>query len=94
MVGRAHRMVQHAGQERLLQEIMTKAFPVSYTSDHDFNEGMTLRDYFAAKAMQALLSNSDAAVQIERGRTVSEARERLSAIAYVTADAMLKARES
>jgi len=47
--------------------------------DHDFTMGMTLRDYFAAKAMQALAQGNyfDAT-----------ARQ-----AYMIADAMLKARE-
>lgn len=36
------------------------AFPAAYTGNHGLPyraEGMTLRDYFAAKAMQGLLSN-------------------------------------
>ena len=47
--------------------------------NHDFTMGMTLRDYFAAKAMQALAQGNyfDAT-----------ARQ-----AYMIADAMLKARE-
>ncbi|HHS9967651.1 TPA: hypothetical protein ACTW6G_002929 [Raoultella ornithinolytica] len=47
------------------------------------DEGMTLRDYFAAKAMQGRLSNPDWLCSDER-----------TAIdAYRVADAMLKARE-
>lgn len=52
------------------------------------DEGMTLRDYFAAKAMQAMISNpqmidndSDAAVNYA------------ASAAYKFSDAMLKARE-
>jgi hypothetical protein len=56
------------------------AFP-----DADYR-GMTLRDYFAAKAMQGMLSActgwSEAGI------------ERLAKCSYMTADAMLKARES
>ncbi|MFP1767296.1 hypothetical protein ACLECR_14445 [Lonsdalea quercina] len=44
-------------------------------------DGMTLRDYFAAKAMQVMVS-------IYRGNNPSSACEQ----AYVWADAMLKAR--
>ena len=44
-------------------------------------EGMTLRDYFAAKAMQGLVSN---------GETDSPM---ISKAAYIIADHMLKARE-
>jgi hypothetical protein len=43
--------------------------------------GMTLRDYFAAKAMQAILSNSDSPI------------EKITCWAYTAADAMLKERE-
>ena len=56
------------------------AFP-----DADYR-GMTLRDYFAAKAMQGMLSActgwSEAGI------------ERLAKCSYMTADAMLKQRES
>ena len=44
--------------------------------------GMTLRDYFAAKAMQALLG-------YEEGTLKNDAE-----VAYQMADAMLKAREA
>ena len=46
--------------------------------------GMTLRDYFAAKAMQGLLSNSET----NRAWGVNENAK----YAYEQADAMLKAR--
>lgn len=51
-------------------------------------KGMTLRDYFAAKAMQGLLS----ANAMYGGKT--DNRLALAADAYATADAMLKAREA
>lgn len=62
------------------------AFPIpGLQDDADFN-GMTLRDYFAAKAMQAImLSNKDA-----------DADDLLKAIgeaSYEYADAMLEARK-
>jgi hypothetical protein len=44
--------------------------------------GMTLRDYFAAKAMQAILSNPD----------YGDEDSSLAGAAYYVADAMLKAR--
>lgn len=47
-----------------------------------FKEGMTLRDYFAAKAMQAIVSNGDVDPQ------------KISQASYIIADAMLKARHS
>jgi hypothetical protein len=45
--------------------------------------GMSLRDYMAAKAMQAILSNPD----------YTGEDSRLAAASYHVADAMLKARE-
>ena len=66
--------------ERTHFENGMNAFP-----DADYR-GMTLRDYFAAKAMQGMLSActgwSEAGI------------ERLAKCSYMTADAMLKARES
>ena len=44
-------------------------------------QGMTLRDYFAAKAMQALIDKDTFFVDVAEG-------------AYKVADAMLKAREA
>ncbi len=76
------------------------AFPT--TEEHGFNNGepgMTLRDYFAAKAMQGIVSSIDGEGNYQRlrghaadvGLSVSEwiARD-----AYKQADAMLKAREA
>ena len=52
--------------------------------------GMTLRDYFAAKAMQPLIR----CVQ-NNGKTTDESDgEFVSRVAYLMADAMLKAREA
>ena len=58
----------------------TPAFPNSHYNNV---YGMTLRDYFAAKAMQGLLASN---------RDLSW-RE-LGALSYDAADAMLKAREA
>lgn len=52
------------------------AFPIP-----TFSHGMSLRDYFAAKAMQAMTHRGEANVQM------------VSIQAYAMADAMLKARE-
>lgn len=49
--------------------------------------GMELRDYFAAKAMQSIMSNSG-------GYWESENIKQYALIAYEQADAMLKARAS
>jgi hypothetical protein len=59
----------------------TPAFPT-----HSSN-GMTLRDYFAAQAMQAMAEGRGAA-NLEQGGYVA-----VSMMAYKMADAMMKARE-
>ena len=67
------------------------AFPVQDAASWQ-GHGMSLRDYFAAKAMSAMLTTA-------RGEfgTTEEGREncvRFSNVSYVMADAMLKAREA
>jgi hypothetical protein len=59
--------------------------------DIDFTMGMTLRDYFAAKAMQGLISSH----WCEEARVLSPklGAEELATDAYIMANAMLKARE-
>ena len=57
------------------------AFPSEAYGNAGPHIGMTLRDYFAAKAMQGMLANGESGLQ-----TLSQA-------AYILADAMLKARE-
>lgn len=65
-----------------------QAFPSDpfYVGDTRYSSepGMTLRDYFAAKAMQAILSNIE---------TSSCSYEDAALYAYRQADAMLAARE-
>ena len=56
--------------------------------------GMTLRDYFAAKAMQAMLSSPELLVVVTADQLVGEnAKERVSNVSFAYADAMMKARE-
>ena len=67
------------------------AFP-GYTMDMDtkrvsFQEGMALRDYFAAKAMQGMLSGL-----LADGMDIQWVQ--MAQDAYRQADAMLKAREA
>ena len=70
------------------------AFPVPDVIDHDRNyyqyggQGMTLRDYFAAKAMAAYLAHLSSL-----DCTVSKHYPEIANEAYEIADAMLKARE-
>lgn len=61
------------------------AFPRDHA--HDGHNGMTLRDYFAAKAMQAMLA---AQIKALGDATIPN----VAKDAYRMADGMLKARES
>lgn len=56
-----------------------------------YQEGMDLRDYFAAKAMQALIPLLANQADISNG---DERRKEVSMLAYKQADAMMEARES
>lgn len=59
------------------------AFPTAAV--YDSEKGMTLRDYFAAKAMQSLIASMEYSVHC---------RDTLATDAYWIADAMLKARNA
>ena len=70
------------------------AFPMNWVKQEAPNlnvileqRGMTLRDYFAAKAMQS------AFVESSFGFTLEDYRQ-LAQVSYAMADAMLKAREA
>jgi len=68
------------------------AFPTPrYERGDMYSLGMTLRDYFAAKALQGLLADPEPFDLCEGDKTIADtyAKE-----AYVYADAMLKAREA
>ena len=77
------------------------AFPLATEGGH-FSEGMTLRDYFAAEAMQGIIctpineyDDGHAAVYLSDGLSFSDGmRGRVAAASYAMADAMLKAREA
>jgi hypothetical protein len=64
------------------------AFPFVFddTKQHHIFTGMTLRDYFAAKAMQAHM--------VGRGEFADSNKQTIAECAYKMADAMLEARES
>ena len=64
------------------------AFPAE--TAFGYTEGMTLRDYFAAKAMQGFHANTNSD-QLET-ETYEEYVSDLARCAYQQADAMLKAR--
>ena len=61
------------------------AFPLNGDWSQIKDKGMTLRDYFAAKAMQGLLA-------ADTGFTMYSAQ--IAEISYAQADAMMKAREA
>ena len=63
------------------------AFPAMHFDLAENEHGMTLRDYFAAKAMQTMAQGKGAANLEQGGYTA------VSMMAYRMADAMLKARE-
>ena len=74
------------------------AFPRPYSQDPineaDYweQDGMTLRDYFAARAMQAYLNdNSLEELYVTLNKNV---KQELAKNAYAMADAMMKAREA
>jgi hypothetical protein len=62
----------------------TPAFPLP-----NMNTGMTLRDYFAAKAMQGLIASPRGTTDGRDGTDTYYAK-----CAYLVADAMMKAREA
>lgn len=70
-----------------------QAFPLTWeqngTTDN-WENGMTLRDYFAAKAMAAFISSSDSETSCT---DIVNGVEGISDMAYKVADEMLKTRE-
>ena len=64
-----------------------QAFPYSGAGDElNFSAGMLLRDYFAAKAMQAVMSN------VKEGDQTFSAN-RCAVFCYFMADAMMEAKK-
>lgn len=77
-----------------------KAFPTDYFYDdetkHEIlpSEGMDLRDYFAARAMQGMLSLTPEQLYTAFGNEPTTLKESVAKNAYTFADAMMKARET
>ena len=76
------------------------AFPCEgvVTNDGILYEGMTLRDYFAAKAMQSILQDYDPAIlfdaeELAKPLGIPSTSSLIAEDAYLMADAMLKARK-
>lgn len=75
----------------------TPAFPMPANeyAGHGPCWGMTLRDYFAAKALNGMNSNPDLMEYVTSGRLSYEtAFDRMAKRSYEQADAMLKARDN
>ena len=74
-----------------------KAFPFHIQIDEEntcIEPGMDLRDYFAAKAMQGLLSNADIVKTHQETATITDVTpsDILCKESYFIADEMMKAR--
>jgi hypothetical protein len=70
---------------------MSTGGPAFPTPTHNLqNDGMTLRDYFAAKAMQGLFSCPD---WLDGAGEEVDVPNCMASAAYAMADAMLKARQ-
>ena len=71
-----------------------KAYPLvykdQYSGEQKIEHGMDLRDYFAAKAMQAYVQTKEVNIAISDGQTNSK---KICDAAYDWADAMLEARD-
>jgi len=65
-----------------------KAFPSNYTKTEVTETGMDLRDYFAAKAMQAIITRCD-----EKSSEIEHIDTWIGSYSYVVADAMMEARK-
>jgi hypothetical protein len=68
------------------------AFPLQHQPALLTNEGMTLRDYFAAKAMAALIATPEGMEAAGMDRNPNEMRSHIAAMCYAIADAMLQER--
>jgi hypothetical protein len=65
------------------------AFPAMHFDLADNEHGMTLRDYFAAKAMQVLMTETDGINDDKPGSPRWQSSE-VAELAYEQADAMLQ----
>lgn len=74
-----------------MNETNEPAFPVCDAARIHNLQGMTLRDYFAAKALPAVIADW---VQTDDIHADPEIPEVIARDCYIVADAMLKAREA
>ena len=80
-----------------------KAFPSKSTSqhyqnqnmtEHYGNEGMDLLDYFAAKAMQGILTSDRKPTQWDKGSRYTTVYSELAEISYAIAKYMMEEKEN
>ena len=69
------------------------AFPCHPGIENPIYDGMTLRDYFAAKVIQGICANPDD-IHVPEDETYDQYVDEISRSAYKIADAMLKARQA
>ena len=69
---------------------MEPAFPSTETNDSHLNPGLSVRDYFAAKALGSLLTTAPHGTRF--GIRHAETANNYALAAYAIADAMLAAR--
>ena len=71
-----------------MENEILRAFPSTIDTGEvvQWDRGMTLRDYFAAKAMQGMFSNTEVAALVN-------SHEQFAELAYRMADAMLRERQ-
>ncbi len=74
-------------------EYIPPAFPAPAGVAHITEQGMTLRDYFAARAMQVILA-SQYEDGIYVGDSDNDSEHTCARSAYIMADAMLKGRKT
>lgn len=72
--------------------ITARAFPIRDMNDHPGPIGLSIRDYFAAQAMQALLTSQYRYTADEGASAPMETWPDFAGGAYQMADAMLKER--
>ena len=74
------------------------AYPVDALQSGAAGNAMTLRDYFSAQVIAALVSGPDEALDISEGETTAQAIARHwlteAKMAYMIADAMIAARKA
>lgn len=84
-------LAQEQGESMTTKTDGGAAFPVADHPSLSVDPGMTLRDYFAAKAMQALIVGCTDKLAVGPG--IPNDNKRISIAAFSMADAMLAARE-